>query len=91
MAMLTLDEDCVSVVFPPSAAERPEMTRPLEKLRFPNKRLRVDEDDETCTEEGNALLAHAHDQQCSQDIFQGTTKTCWYLTGALLMLCCLEL
>lgn len=61
MAMLTLDEDCVSVVFPPSAAESPEMTRPLEKLRFPNKRLRVDEDDETCAKEGNAFLSHAHE------------------------------
>lgn len=47
MAMLTLDEDCVSVVLPPSAADNPEMTRPLEKLRFPNSRLSVDEDDET--------------------------------------------
>lgn len=47
MAMLTLDEDCVSVVLPPSAADSPEMTRPLEKLRFPNSRLRVDEDEET--------------------------------------------
>lgn len=91
MAMLTLDEDCVSVVFPPSAAESPEMTRPLEKLRFPNKRLRVDEDDETCTEKRNALLAHARDQQCPKTIFQEMAKTCWYLTGALLMLCCLEL
>lgn len=91
MAMLTLDEDCVSVVFPPSAAESPEMTRPLEKLRFPNKRLRVDEDDETCAEEGNALLAHAHDLQFSKNIFQEMTKTCCYLTGALLMLCGLEL
>lgn len=89
--MLTLDEDCVSVVLPPSAAESPEMTRPLEKLRFPNKRLRVDEDDETCTEEGNALLAHARDLRWSKNIFQEMTKTCCYLTGALLMLCCLEL
>lgn len=56
-AMLTLDEDCVSVVFPPSAADSPEMTRPLEKLRFPNKRLSVDEDDETCGEEEKALPA----------------------------------
>lgn len=47
-AMLTLDEDCVSVVFPPSAADSPEITRPLEKLRFPKSRLSVDEDEETC-------------------------------------------
>lgn len=47
MAMLTLDEDCVSVVLPPSAADSPEITNPLEKLRFPNSRLRVDEDEET--------------------------------------------
>lgn len=47
MAMLTLDDDCVSVVLPPSAADSPEMTRPLEKLRFPKSRLRVDEDEET--------------------------------------------
>lgn len=46
-AMLTLDEDCVSVVFPPSAADSPEITRPLEKLRFPNSKLRVDEDEDT--------------------------------------------
>lgn len=46
-AMLTLDEDCVSVVFPPSAADSPEITRPLEKLRFPNSKLSVDEDEET--------------------------------------------
>lgn len=45
--MFTLDEDCVSVVLPPSAADSPEITRPLEKLRFPNSRLRVDEDEET--------------------------------------------
>lgn len=50
MAMLTLEEDCVSVVFPPSAAESPEITRPLEKLRFPNSKLRVDEDEETLGE-----------------------------------------
>lgn len=47
MAMLTLDDDCVSVVLPPSAAERPEITKPLEKLRFPKRRLRVEEDEET--------------------------------------------
>lgn len=46
-AMFTLDEDCVSVVLPPSAADNPEITRPLEKLRFPNNRLRVDDDEET--------------------------------------------
>lgn len=48
--MLTLDEDCVSVVFPPSAADSPEMTRPLEKLRLPNSRLSVDEDEDTWAE-----------------------------------------
>ena len=47
MAMLTLDEDCVSVVLPPSAADSPEITKPLEKLRFPNSRLSVDEDEDT--------------------------------------------
>ena len=47
IAMLTLEEDCVSVVLPPSAADRPEITRPLEKLRFPKSRLSVDEDDDT--------------------------------------------
>lgn len=47
MAMLTLDEDCVSVVLPPSAADSPEMTSPLEKLRFPNSRLSVEDDEET--------------------------------------------
>lgn len=47
IAMFTLDDDCVSVVFPPSAADRPEMTKPLEKLRFPNSRLSVDEDEDT--------------------------------------------
>lgn len=52
MAMLTLDEDCVSVVFPPSAADSPEITRPLEKLRFPNRRLRVEEDEETWRKRG---------------------------------------
>lgn len=56
--MLTLDEDCVSVVFPPSAADRPEITRPLEKLRFPNSRLSVDEDEETWAEDMHALLQH---------------------------------
>lgn len=50
MAMLTLDDDCVSVVLPPSAADSPEITKPLEKLRFPNSRLRVDEDEETWAE-----------------------------------------
>lgn len=39
----------MSVVFPPSAADSPEMTRPLEKLRFPNSRLSVDEDEDTCS------------------------------------------
>lgn len=46
-AMLTLLEDCVSVVLPPSAAESPEMTSPLEKLRLPKRRLRVELDDDT--------------------------------------------
>ena len=46
-AMLTLLEDCVSVVLPPSAAESPEMTRPLEKLRLPKRRLSVELDDDT--------------------------------------------
>lgn len=50
MAMLTLDDDCVSVVLPPSAAESPEITKPLEKLRFPKSRLRVDEDEDTWEE-----------------------------------------
>lgn len=91
-AMLTLDEDCVSVVFPPSAADSPEMTRPLEKLRFPNKRLSVDEDDETCGEEEKHFLLHAHAQTFA--FFsrrEVTMKSCSYLTGALLMLCCLVL
>ena len=48
-AMLTLEEDCVSVVLPPSAADSPEITRPLEKLRFPKSRLSVDEEDDTWT------------------------------------------
>lgn len=51
-AMLTLDDDCVSVVFPPSAADSPEITRPLEKLRFPKRRLSVDEDEDTCADAG---------------------------------------
>lgn len=42
IAMLTLLDDWVSVVFPPSAAESPEMTSALEKLLLPNKRLRVE-------------------------------------------------
>lgn len=42
IAMLTLLDDWVSVVFPPSAAESPEMTKALEKLLFPNKRLSVE-------------------------------------------------
>ena len=46
-AMLTLEEDWVSVVLPPSAADSPEITSPLEKLRFPKRRLSVDEEDDT--------------------------------------------
>lgn len=90
-AMLTLDEDCVSVVFPPSAADSPEMTRPLEKLRFPNKRLSVDEDDETCAEERGFLLAARVLDHISFFFAREMMKTCVYLTGALLMLCCLVL
>ena len=50
MAMLTLLDDCVSVVLPPSAADRPDITRPLEKLRLPNSRLRVEEEEDTWLE-----------------------------------------
>lgn len=46
-AMLTELEDCVSLVFPPSAAERPEMTKPLEKLRLPKSRLSVELEEDT--------------------------------------------
>lgn len=42
IAMLTLLDDWVSVVFPPSAAESPEITKALEKLLLPNKRLSVE-------------------------------------------------
>lgn len=41
-ARLTLLEDCVSLVVPPSAAESPEMTRALEKLLLPKRKLRVE-------------------------------------------------
>lgn len=44
--MLTLLDDWVSLVLPPSAAERPEMTRALEKLRLPKRKLRVELVDE---------------------------------------------
>lgn len=44
--MLIELDDCVSVLFPPSAAERPDMTRPLEKLRLPKRRLRVELEEE---------------------------------------------
>lgn len=46
IAMLTLLEDWVSVVLPPSAADSPEMTRPLEKLLLPKSRLRVELEEE---------------------------------------------
>lgn len=39
---MTLLEDCVSLVVPPSAAESPEMTRALEKLLLPKRKLRVE-------------------------------------------------
>lgn len=45
-AMLTLLEDWVSLVLPPSAADSPEMTRALEKLLLPNRKLRVELVDE---------------------------------------------
>lgn len=44
--ILTELDDCVSLLFPPSAAERPDKTRPLEKLRFPNSRLSVELEEE---------------------------------------------
>lgn len=44
--MLTLLDDWVSLVLPPSAAERPEMTRALEKLLLPKRKLRVELVDE---------------------------------------------
>lgn len=69
MAMLTLDEDCVSVVLPPSAADNPEMTRPLEKLRFPNNRLRVDEDEETWGEGSRWVLNHNAKKIMPPEIF----------------------
>lgn len=46
IVMLTLLDDWVSLVLPPSAAESPEMTRALEKLLLPNKKLRVELVDE---------------------------------------------
>lgn len=42
MAIFTLLDDWVSLVLPPSAAESPEITRALEKLLLPNRRLRVE-------------------------------------------------
>lgn len=44
--MLTLLDDWVSLVLPPSAAESPEMTRALEKLLLPKRKLRVELVDE---------------------------------------------
>lgn len=44
--MLTLLEDWVSLVLPPSAADSPEMTRTLEKLLLPKRKLRVELVDE---------------------------------------------
>lgn len=46
MTMLTLLDDWVSLVLPPSAAESPEMTRALEKLLLPKRKLRVELVDE---------------------------------------------
>lgn len=46
MVMLTLLDDWVSLVLPPSAAESPEMTRALEKLLLPKRKLRVELVDE---------------------------------------------
>jgi hypothetical protein len=40
--MLTLLEDWVSLVLPPSAAESPEMTSALEKLLLPKRKLSVE-------------------------------------------------
>lgn len=40
--MLTLLDDWVSLVLLPSAAESPEMTRALEKLLLPKRKLRVE-------------------------------------------------
>lgn len=84
-AMLTLDEDCVSVVFPPSAADRPEITRPLEKLRFPNSRLSVDEDEETWAEDMHVLLQHWREEHGAPCENPG------HLAGALLVLGRLQL
>lgn len=42
ITMLTLLDDCVSLVLPPSAADSPEMTRALEKLLLPKRKLRVE-------------------------------------------------
>lgn len=81
--MLTLDEDCVSVVFPPSAADSPEITRPLEKLRFPNSRLSVDEDEETCRED--ACVAATLETRTRPN------SSSAHLAGALLVLGRLEL
>lgn len=40
--MLTLLDDWVSLVLPPSAAESPDMTSALEKLLLPKRKLRVE-------------------------------------------------
>lgn len=42
ITMLTLLDDWVSLVLPPSAAESPEMTSALEKLLLPKRKLRVE-------------------------------------------------
>lgn len=46
ITMLTLLDDWVSLVLPPSAAESPDMTSALEKLLFPKRKLRVELVDE---------------------------------------------
>lgn len=85
-AMLTLDEDCVSVVFPPSAADRPEITRPLEKLRLPNSRLRVEEEEDTWAEETHVLSLTTKREEPWEEV-----GVCAHLAGALLVLGRLEL
>jgi len=72
MAMLTLDEDCVSVVLPPSAADSPEITRPLEKLRFPNRRLSVEEDEETW-----GMTPHGDMREFQFEVCH-LSATCWH-------------
>lgn len=42
ITMLTLLDDWVSLVLPPSAAESPDMTSALEKLLLPKRKLRVE-------------------------------------------------